>query len=896
MGRYLHQLFLVEEDEAGTVFYFLVLLLVIGCGMALGRATANALFLKRFGIDYLPLVYLVQGGACFVTSLLYASVADLISAERFFKILFALLATAVLLFWALISRTADPLLFPAYFLFYEVVSEVLLIHSALYLNHNLNTLQAKRLSPVIFSGLQIGTILGGLFLAAYAPVLGTRNLLAVWVILLLMAMLMVALRHQRKGPSPYFRAARKSAHTLRRMTLQIHQGFRFARDSELLRSATIAMVFMVITYYIINYSVKRVYTDTYASEDALTAFFGILTTSTSALALLVQLFLTNRLIHRFGVPTVNLFYPLASLGSFAAMIFHLGLPTAVAASVNIESVMPAFYNPVRTVFLNVLPQHIQGRARAMSLAIVLPVSLGVCGILLWFLQKLDEPLYFLIPGATAAALFVYFSVRMNRAYGRTLLAHLKEHLFLPEEQSAASLRHTGKENITSIVDAVNRGNEASVSFARILADAYPETAANHILPVVERATPKVADQLLKVASTTNDPAVPRFLLEKPNLHDDHFRATALNVLSKARTEGAVPLVRQALDDADPRIRGAGIHSVLSWPLAELQVQAVGNWTALLNGSESEQLAALQLIPDIKHILSPATRETLEGACLSSTAGIFHTRSVAAKVLILGAYSHWRRPASPEIQNLVADSLEHTDPGVRTAAVKCVHLLPQDQRHGRLERALADGHARVRNAAVGALLKDAADASQLAIKWILEEKKGTPRAQNTLLCAVIETGLPQSTLESIIENKIEDARQIHGALVTVRGYHDDHNHALKLLCHLLEERFQQILELALTAMEPLCARGVINVIRAGIRTRDDRYVANACEALHSIPHRTLTQPLGQLIQDAFMPARRTGMSSAENLEVALESLAMRPDAWLQECARAALGTCRGATRG
>jgi FlaA1/EpsC-like NDP-sugar epimerase len=167
--KYLHQLFLVEEDEAGTVFYFLALLLVIGCGMALGRATANALFLKRFGIDYLPLVYLVQGGACFVISLLYAGVADLISAERFFKILFALLATTVLVFWLLISLTADPLLFPTYFLFYEVVSEVLLIHSALYLNQNLNTLQAKRLSPIIFSGLQIGTILGGLFLAAYAP-------------------------------------------------------------------------------------------------------------------------------------------------------------------------------------------------------------------------------------------------------------------------------------------------------------------------------------------------------------------------------------------------------------------------------------------------------------------------------------------------------------------------------------------------------------------------------------------------------------------------------------------------------------------------------------------------------------------------------------------------------
>jgi HEAT repeat protein len=527
----------------------------------------------------------------------------------------------------------------------------------------------------------------------------------------------------------------------------------------------------------------------------------------------------------------------------------------------------------------------------MSLAIVLPVSLAVCGILLWFLQKLDNPLYFLIPGATAAGAFIYFSVRMNRAYGRTLLTHLKEHLFLPEEQSATSLRHTGKETFASIMGAVSRGDETSVSFARILADAYPQAAADHILPVIERTTPKVADQLLKVVSMTNDPAVYRFLVDHPNLHDAHFRATTLNILTRSRTRDAVPLLLQALDDPDPRIRATGIHGILSWPLVEHQIQAFGIWIALLNGSEKEQLVALELIPDIKHIETPATRETVEQACLTSSARIFSTQSSAAKSLILEAYSHWEGQGAGAVQKMITDALEDTDPGVRTSAVRCVHLLPQDQRYDKLERALGDGHARVRNVAVDTLGKDTSDVSQLALQWILEDNRGTPRAQNTLLDAVIES-VPLSTLELIVGNKIEDAREIHRALVMIRGQHDAQNSTLKLLQHLLEERFQQILDITLTAMEPLCAHGVISTIRAGIRTLDDRYVANACEALHSIPHRKLSQPLGQLIQDAFMPARRTAITSPESLEAVLESLAMRPDAWLQECARAALGSCRG----
>jgi HEAT repeat protein len=600
----------------------------------------------------------------------------------------------------------------------------------------------------------------------------------------------------------------------------------------------------------------------------------------------LQLLFTNRLIHRFGVPAVNLFCPLASLASFAGMIFNLGLPTAIAASVNTRSIMPAFHNPVRTIFLNTLPQHIQGRAHAMSLAIVLPVSLAVCGILLWFLQKLDNPLYFLIPGAVAAGAFVYFSIRMNRAYGETLLTHLKEHLFLPEEQSANSLKHTGKENLASIMSAVSRGDETSVSFARIMTAAYPQAAADHILPVIEHATPRVADQLLKVLSVTNDPAVHSFLVAHPNLHDRHFRATTLKTLASSRTRDAVPPLIQALGDTDPRIRATGIHGILSWPLVEHQVEAFDVWIALLHGSENEQLAALELIPDIKYIETPATRETIEQTCLTSCTRMFSTQSVAAKSLILAAYSHREGPGPPEILPLVNAGLEDTDPGVRTAAVQCVRLFPQDQRHDKLECALGDGHARVRNAAVDVLSKDTPDISQLALKWIFEDNRGTPRAQRTLLCAVIDS-VPLSTLELVVGNKIEDARKIYRALVMIRRQGYAERTTFKLLEHLLGERFQQVLDIALTAMEPLCARGVISTIRAGIQTADDRYVANACEALHSIPHQKLTQPLGQLIQDAFMSARRTTISGTESLEAVLKSLTRRPDAWLQECARAAL---------
>ena len=79
--------------------------------------------------------------------------------------------------WLLILTTASSLVYPVYYMVYEVASEVLLVHAALYISQNMNTLQAKRLSPLFYGGAQAGAVLGGLLLVFGAPRLGAQNLL-----------------------------------------------------------------------------------------------------------------------------------------------------------------------------------------------------------------------------------------------------------------------------------------------------------------------------------------------------------------------------------------------------------------------------------------------------------------------------------------------------------------------------------------------------------------------------------------------------------------------------------------------------------------------------------------------------------------------------------------------
>ena len=53
MLKGLQKVLMIQEGETGSVAYFLVFFLLVSAGMAVGRSTADAMFFKRFGIEYL---------------------------------------------------------------------------------------------------------------------------------------------------------------------------------------------------------------------------------------------------------------------------------------------------------------------------------------------------------------------------------------------------------------------------------------------------------------------------------------------------------------------------------------------------------------------------------------------------------------------------------------------------------------------------------------------------------------------------------------------------------------------------------------------------------------------------------------------------------------------------
>ena len=114
---------MVKRTEWPKLGYFFCLFLVISAGLAIGRGTADALFLKRFGIQYLPIMYLGLGVLMATVSTVYAAYADRLAPERTFYILLSTLAFMLVGKWYLMIEHVDRVAYQLYYLMFEISSE-----------------------------------------------------------------------------------------------------------------------------------------------------------------------------------------------------------------------------------------------------------------------------------------------------------------------------------------------------------------------------------------------------------------------------------------------------------------------------------------------------------------------------------------------------------------------------------------------------------------------------------------------------------------------------------------------------------------------------------------------------------------------------------------------------
>ena len=169
-----------------------------------------------------------------------------------------------------------------------------------------DTRQAKRFFPLIGAGGVLGYVVGGLVTQPLASTIGTENLILVWVATLVVVVLLGAKLLSIGDPA----RRRPGRDGVGDPIEQLRQGLRYVRRSALMRWMALGAILFSLLFFSLYLPFSRAATARFPDPDDLAGFFGLFFGISTGLAFLLSMFVTNRLLSRFGVPTVMLVLPL----------------------------------------------------------------------------------------------------------------------------------------------------------------------------------------------------------------------------------------------------------------------------------------------------------------------------------------------------------------------------------------------------------------------------------------------------------------------------------------------------------------------------------------------------------------------------------------------------------
>src|SRR5687767_484105 len=253
MFNRLASLLKVRANEGRLAFLVAVLFACIQAGQGMGDNTASALFLLRYGVDFLPYMYIFLGVLTFVTTLAYSAALGRFDKGKFFSWMIASFIGLLLLERAAIFLS-QPLLYPVLWLSINGMSMILGTFIWNVAGEVCDARQAKRLFPLFTSAGILGSVVGNAVTGLIANLFGTDNLLILYGLLLGLAYYLtrwIARDHFHKG---------RASHEKPNLWKDLRAGFDYVRASPLMRLIAYSSVLFSVLSFSIAFPLNKVVT------------------------------------------------------------------------------------------------------------------------------------------------------------------------------------------------------------------------------------------------------------------------------------------------------------------------------------------------------------------------------------------------------------------------------------------------------------------------------------------------------------------------------------------------------------------------------------------------------------------------------------------------------------
>jgi HEAT repeat protein/ATP/ADP translocase len=516
----------VRPEEGPLVILVAMLFACIQAGQGLGDNAASALFLLRFGVDFLPYMYIAVGILTFAITMAYSAGLGRFDKGKFFLWIIAVFGILLIVERAAILLSI-PFLYPTLWLTITAMGGILGTFVWNLAGEVCDARQAKRLFPLFTSAGILGSVIGNAVTGISAKWLGTDNLLILYVILLGIAFYLT-----RTISNSYFRKE-KTFRDKTSLWVDLRSGFDFVRISPLMRLIAFSSILFSMLFFAIAFPFNKVITTSFPDEAGVAGFFGLFNSLTTTVTFLVSLFLANRIYTRLGIINGVFIMPLTYIFCFAVFISRYDLNGAVIARFAQLVILGGVAGTAWNALFNVVPSQKRGQVLAFNNGVPSQIGVMLSGVLLIVVEKVLTIQQIFMLGLLIALLCGKLIWQMRKAYAQALVEALRAGRL--EVFSASEVTFSGLQ-----------GDAAALNIAiRALQD--PKATTRHL----------AAEMLGKMQAISAIPALTHLLTDP----DADVRISAIAALGALRAKSVSEEIFNLINDPEEQIRAQALSVI-----------------------------------------------------------------------------------------------------------------------------------------------------------------------------------------------------------------------------------------------------------------------------------------------------------------------------------------------
>ena len=857
--RILSALFPIQRHEWSKALMLLSAAALLGISMSVSRTAAEGLFLTRYGVEYLPYLLLVNPFLVLVATTIYGTVSSRFSNARLMSYT-ALAPIPLILAIRFLMTFGFSWVYFALYAFVLAYAMVISTSWAVYLPGHYDVQEAKRLLPFIGSGLLIGTVVGGIGVAIFVPILGAANVLFVWVVAL--AGITVMVQAIARLFTPLDAETRKSKPSSPRVAQKkpgmfdnLKEGVAYSRSSALFLTTAVGQVATMMALVLIDFVASKIFARQFPDTVQLTAFLGVVDGFTTIIALMVQWFIVPRCIRRLGVQGTNLLFPYTLTAAFGFLLAAPMIIPAIFARFTRSSLMPSLRGTARTLILNAVPRKTGAVVRSFNTGIVLPMGQVAGALVLVAMKGLSIPILFPVLGLLISAFYVFYSYKQNTAYGEALLDLLKEDKIHLLDLGDDELRQLDTNAIAAISERLST-DQAELSQTAAELDGEQSQAMQELAMSQEEETLGAIELLRTIGNKQAFDALHQHLpYASPRL-----TTAALNALTAIGSQGTADILFPYVNHPEPQVRIAAINGLRQLGDSRIHQQM----EASLNDPDMQVRATALSV-----VLGDAS-----GIASESAMRLWETMLDADdKDTQLAALSVFASVPETPLQGRLYRALDQEDHDIRREALRALHQLAEAGRISELDaallRTLEDEDVELRELTLQVLTAIGTDAALDHLFVLLDDEQ--PSVQETLIEALKPFGKRVMTpLMECLQSPHDSLRAKETALLALARLdgvnadqlltfwetelQDVYRYKLMLtlleeqsscsadtfLCIALRDAYQRRLSLLVQLLAVWSSPEVARLVESGLHDPDRQKRAQALEALESLSERRFTR--------------------------------------------------------